>query len=211
MRTQIINAIDDDYLRPLKNIHTDTINDSISFIFNFLKTTYGNMTTGQLKSKEAEVDDMLYDPSTTVDSVFNKIDDFQDLCVLTTNAKIDTQLVNTAYLICQKTGLFMDSLKRWNQKASVDKTYQNLKIYMRKEYLDPQEEGGLTINNSSLSQANLVQELKEHQYKLANNMKEQLTDNFVKTLQSMHMMVQDENQNPMFRTPEQQNRRINRC
>ena len=90
----------------------------------------------------------------------------------------------------------MDSLKRWNQKASVDKTYRNLKIYMRKEYLDLQEVGGLTINNSSLSQANLVQELKEHQYELANNMKEQLTDNFVKTLQSMHMMVQDENQNP---------------
>ena len=105
---------------------------------------------------ESEIDDIIYDPATQVDSVFNKIDDFQDVCVLTSNAKSDTQLVNMAYLIFQKSGIFMNSLREWNKKTPADKTYVNMKSFMRNEYLQLQEVGGLTIQNSMTNQANLV-------------------------------------------------------
>ena len=72
LRNQLTEAIDDEYLRPLRNVHTDSITDSIPDIFQFLQNTYGKLTTCQLKVNEAEIDDTIYDPSCSVDSVFNK-------------------------------------------------------------------------------------------------------------------------------------------
>ena len=51
LRIQLTTAINGNYLCLLRNVHTDMINDSIHDIFTFLRTTYGKITTGQLKSK----------------------------------------------------------------------------------------------------------------------------------------------------------------
>ena len=53
-----MEAINDEYLRPLRNVHTESITDSIPYIFTFLRTAYGKIKTGQLKAKESEVDNM---------------------------------------------------------------------------------------------------------------------------------------------------------
>ena len=97
--------------------------------------------------------------------------------------KMDTQLVTYAYLIFQKAGIFMTL----NMKIAANCTFANLKTYMRKEYLDPQEVGSLTINNLSLSQANMIQELKVHQEAIPNNMKEELKANLMQTLQTFSL------------------------
>ena len=196
---QLTEAIDDEYLRPLRNVHTDSITDPIPDILDFLQNTYGKLTTGQLKAKEAEVDDTVYDPSVSVDSVFNKVQDLQDICTLLGKHKTDTQLVDMSYLIFQKSGIFMDSLLRWNKKASVDQTFTNLKSFMRNEYLALQEVGGLTVNNSILNQANIAQqinEIKEHQDHVALNLKNELADNIMKSLKALNMG--NENISPSF-------------
>ena len=76
---------------------------------------------------------MVYDPATNVDTVFNKIQEFLDLYNLLDNGKTDTQLVTYAYLIFQKTGIFMDGLKKWNGQASNSKTFANFRLHMRQE------------------------------------------------------------------------------
>ena len=115
MCNQLTEAIDDEYLRPLRNVHTNSITDSIPDTIQFLQNTFGKLTTCQLKGKEAEVDDTIYDPSRSVDSVFNKVQDLQDICTLLSKHKSDMQLVDMSYLIFQKSGIFMDSLLRWNK------------------------------------------------------------------------------------------------
>ena len=75
------------------------VNDAIPDIFSFLHKPYGKITTGQFKVVESEIDDLIYDPATNVDTIFNKIQDFQDLCLLIGKTKSDTQLVDMAYLI----------------------------------------------------------------------------------------------------------------
>ena len=198
LRNQLIEAIDEEYIRPLRNPHTDMVNDAIPDIFSFLHKSYGKITTGQFKVMESEIDDLIYDPATNVDKIFNKIQDFQDLCLLIGKTKSDTQLVDMAYLIFQKSGIFRDTLLRWNQKPSADKTFVNLTSFMRKEYLDLQEVGGLTVNNSLLNQANLVQEiqdLKSHQMDLVLNLKNELSDNIVQTLKALSLTDDNENEN----------------
>ena len=73
---------------------------------------------------------------------------------------MSTQLGTYAYLVLQKTGIFMTSLRKWNEKPSLTKTFANFKIFIRQQYLVLQAVGGLTIQNSSI---NLVNELKQNQ------------------------------------------------
>ena len=192
LRTQIMDAIKRDYLHPLRNTTTDRITDPIPAIFDFLQNTYGRVTPVQLKEREREIEDHIYDPALTVDSVFNKIDNFQDICTLTGNTKTDNQLVTYAYLIFQKSGIFMDSLRRWNTKPIADQTFDNFKKFMRTEYLDLQAVGGLTVATSSI---NMVQELKDHQETLVNQMSESFHNGLMETLQALNI-ANNENINP---------------
>ena len=51
-----------------------------------------------------------------VDTVFNKANWFQDLCILCDNKKSDRQLVQITYIIFNRTRAFMDVLLKWNKK-----------------------------------------------------------------------------------------------
>ena len=77
---------------------------------------------------------MTYAPSKSIDSVFNRVQDFQDICSPLQNRKTDMKLVTYAYLVFQKAGIFMTSLLDWNKKAIGERTFENLKVFMRKEY-----------------------------------------------------------------------------
>ena len=127
------------YLQKLRDSTTDMMQCSIPDIFDFLRATYVILSPTQLKAKETDIDNIIYNPSWNVDTVFNKTQDFQDLCIMINNNKTDTQLVTYAYLFFQKAGILMDALKTWNTKIAADCTFTNLKTYMRKEYLDLQE------------------------------------------------------------------------
>ena len=65
------------------------INDSIPAIFDYLTTNYGQITEQELSDKEDELKTLVYDPTQPVDTVFNKINWFQDLCNLCNNKKSD--------------------------------------------------------------------------------------------------------------------------
>ena len=171
LRNQIVEAIEEEYLTPLRNHTTDMINDPIPSIFTFLRDNYGKLAPAQLKERETEIDNLVYDPSQNVDIIFNKIQEFQDLCTLLDNPKSDKQLVIYAYLCFQKTGIFQQSLKEWNAKPVADQTFPNFKVFMRKEYMDLQAVGGLTVPTSSI---NLLQQLKDHHESITNNLKNEI-------------------------------------
>ena len=107
------------------------INETIPEIINFLSNTYGQLSPAQLKERERAIDNMVYNPATTIDSVFNKIHDFQDICILLKHIKTDIQLITYTYLVFQKVGILMTSLKDWNAKKSTIKNSARFKIYTR--------------------------------------------------------------------------------
>ena len=190
LRNQIITAIDKDYLDALRNPHTDMINDSIPDIFEFLTTNYGQITEQELSDKEDEIKAISYDPSTPVDTVFNRINWFQDLCNLCNNKKSDRQLVQLAYIIFNKSRAFMDVLLKWNQKSNNMKTYNNFKMHMRKGYHELREVGALSIKDSTLHYNNMVKDVKEHQEKMAQDIKESLSEQLNHSLMEALMVTQ---------------------
>ena len=90
-------------MQPLRDTMTDMIQCSIPDILDFLRTTYGKLSPAQLKEEENDVDSLICDPSCNVDTIFNKIQDFQDLCTMLDNVKTYTQLITYA-LIFQENG-----------------------------------------------------------------------------------------------------------
>ena len=87
------------------------INDTILDTITYLQLNYGQITEQELNNKDDIVKVTVYDPTLPVDTVFNQIKAFQDVCILTGNEKTDCQLVSIAYLIFTKTRAFTDSLE----------------------------------------------------------------------------------------------------
>ena len=65
----------------------DMINEPILSTFSYLQGIYGCLSSTQLREKEIILDNYIYDPAKNVDSVLNKIQEFQDLCSLLGNPK----------------------------------------------------------------------------------------------------------------------------
>ena len=196
LRTQIIEAIEEDYLTSLRDPHTDMIHHSIPRIFNFLKINYGQISPQQLKQRETEMDNMVYDPSSHVNSVFNKLQEFQDICNLVDQPKQDYQMVNMAYIIFQKCPIFKDSLIRWNRRVQ-ENSYNDFKNFMRQEYNELAKVGGLTVGSTFGQSVNLVQhidDIKHHTERVTNDMKQEIRD----TLQAFYMNT---NEPPYWNPP----------
>ena len=151
LRKQLIEGIPAEYLDSLRNTDTDMINDSIPDISLYLQTNFGRITDQELSDREDEVKKFSYDLATPIDSIFNRIKAFQDLCILTGNDKTYYQLVQLTYLIFNKTKALIDSLKAWNSKLLSDKTFTNFNLHMREEHHALGQVGALTIHESEFS------------------------------------------------------------
>ena len=187
LRNQIEQAIETDYLQAPRNHTTQMLDVLIPEIIEYLQTIYGRITEQELSDREDELKNSVYDTQTPVDTVFNKITWFQDLCELSNNAKIDWQLVQLAYIIFNRTRVFRDTLLAWNKKNQINKKYNNFKIHMRTAYNELNEVRALTIEDSSIAQANLIQEISSQQDKMAQDIKESLQANILDAFMAIKM------------------------
>ena len=193
LRNQLIEAIEPIYLRPLRNNHTDMINESIPDIMLFLLTNYGQLSDPQLLQKEQDLIAFTYNPQDQPDVVFNEIDDYSDLCDII-NPIDDRKKLQLSYCIFQKTGIFRDTLKTWNAKAAVEKTYANFKLFMRQEHADLTAVGALSIQQSSLNETKLLQTLNDHQEQMSQRLDEQFKVNFIEALTHFNQLDSQSNQ-----------------
>ena len=97
----------------------------------------------------------------------------------------------------------MDALKHWNEKSVGDKTFANLKTHTRNEHLALHQVGALTMKDSEVSQANMLQLLTDNQNKLAQEMQTQLAnimqDNMQHAFHALSLRDEDEENVPPFR------------
>ena len=164
----------------------------------FLQETYGKISPTNLMEKEDEMKDFVYNPVEPIDTGFNKIDRFSDLCELASDPILDRQQVNLGYKIIFENNAFRDSLKVWNKKPTVDKPYATMKMYMREEYNYFDEVGALTIKNTALNQANILQLLKNHQEQMFLRMEKTLKVSLIEALTGICGDKEYESAHPMY-------------
>ena len=127
---------------------------------------------------------MVYDLSDNVDTVFTKIDDFQDLCTILKWPKTEQQLINYAYLIFQRVNVFQDYLIKWNKREE-DPSWTDFQDFIVESYQDLENVDRLTIANSSMNLLQEIQHLKDHNTQVANNIKEELRNDINNSLQAL--------------------------
>ena len=103
LRQQIVKAIHEDWLNPLRNQTTNMIQGTIPIILQFLFTAHGNISPDALIAKEQTVKDMLYDPETEpIDNVFKNIENLVTFATAAGAPYTKPQIINLAYVIIKR-------------------------------------------------------------------------------------------------------------
>ena len=76
---QVLQAIDGKYLSALRNRVTGQIPNDTRSIMSYLFRVYGQITPAQLQDKEDTVKNFNYSMDEPIDSLFNEVEDLQEL------------------------------------------------------------------------------------------------------------------------------------
>ena len=200
LRQQLVEAVESDYLDALRNPHTEMIQSSIPTIINHLRETYGAITDEELSDREDALKAFVYDPTYAVDMVFTKLKKHQELASLMNNPLTDKQQVSIAYKIFNKVGVFQNDLIKWNKSIDTNKTLSNFKVHMRNSWNELNKVGALKIQDSNLNNINLINEVTENQQTLANEMREEFSNQLKSTIADAMLMLQVPNNIPPLQT-----------
>ena len=187
-----MNAFDYEILDGLCDHVTNTNNHPIPDIIKYLFEEYGELSPGKLHQKEDNVKNFSYDPIFPVSVVFDEIMHLQDLHELTGSTLSEASMMRLAYIILNKTQLFRDSLISWNNKAENQKTWSNFQAHFRKAYRDLKKVRALEIQHSSIANASMLHEIKEHNEQTMQKMTTALTNSLYETV---NMMTTEQEQN----------------
>ena len=196
LRQQIIEAIDPEYLEPLRDQYTEMVNDSIPSIFEYLLTTYGEVSDEDILDRETELKTYTYDPIKSVDDVFNKIRKHQELASLMGNPMTEKQQTTIAYAIFNKTNIFKQNLIEWNRKAANEKTLLNFTKHMRSAWNELNKVGALTIHDSSINSAHMLQDITATQEAIAEDLRQTLADQLQTSIAEAMAMFQGQQSIP---------------
>jgi len=145
---QIVTAIEPKYIRALRDIETNKITKTIPDILKFVFDAYGDIAPKELKQLRDQVENMIFDPSEPVDTVFAEIEDLETIAALADNPFQEMQKIDMAYLILQSCKRFTSGLKKWYKKDLVDKTWANFIQLLRKEQKDLRRTGEATVSET---------------------------------------------------------------
>ena len=88
---QIVNAMDEFFLKALRDRHTNRIVMNIADILSYLFNTYGDISPQELASLKEKVDKMKFDPREPVDEIFTDIDNYEELAAIVHDPMTYTQ------------------------------------------------------------------------------------------------------------------------
>jgi len=159
LKQQIITAIEDTFLTPLRNRQTNTIDVTIPVILDYLYTNHGKVSPAMLQEEERAVKEMVYDTTHPIDIIFNKVEDLLDLSVAANADFTAQQLINIAYVIINRTGKYQTYIREWLRTPAADKTWTNFKTAFRRAHQELKEAGDLELKDTPYASANLVQDV----------------------------------------------------
>ena len=163
LKQQIVKAVHEDWLRPLRNATTNTIQGNIPAILTFLLNTHGNISPDTITTKELEVKNMEYEAeSEPIDNIFTKIEELVEFASAAGAPYSRPQIINIAYVILKRLRIFNSSITKWNKEIRATpalNTWVHFKTFFREAYEDLREVGELRIADTTLNQANLVTQI----------------------------------------------------
>ena len=138
LMTQLLQAVDNVYIRALKNQHTGFSQCHIRDVLHYLFTHYGKVTPQALMENDTTFRQD-WDPTTPFELLIDQIESAQEFALDGFQPYTTAQILTNAYTLVHKTGAFNDDCKKWQQKPDHEKTWDNFKAH----FLQAQEDNRL--------------------------------------------------------------------
>ena len=88
---QIVNAMDEKFLKALRDRHTNRIIMNIADILLYLFDTYGDISPHELAILQKRIEKMHFDPKEPVDEIFTEIDSYAEMASIVDDPMTSTQ------------------------------------------------------------------------------------------------------------------------
>ena len=161
LKTQIIEAVEDDYLVEKNNKYTGYMASTARDLLVHLLDRYGNISAADLEQNKTEMEKPL-DPSIPIASYYKRIEDAMQYAEDGNSPFTEEQILNTAYLALLKTGVYELACKVWRHKIIRDptmNTWVNFKDYFALEYRDNKEQERVTASMAGFHIANAAHQI----------------------------------------------------
>ena len=126
LKNQLLSALDNIYVRALKNRHVRYMNQSIRTILQHLFDNYGNITPLKLEDNNTKMR-ATWDHNSPFDCLIKQVEDSQDYADDRGQPYTAEQLLRIAYTLVFKTGLYFEDCKAWNACPAAARTWDNFK------------------------------------------------------------------------------------
>jgi hypothetical protein len=133
---QVVDSIDPIYLRALLDRTTGQYATNLRDVLSHLFAIHGRITPQQIRDKRNSIDNMAFDISMPVDTVFNAIDDLADLAEHANSALSHQQMIDLAYVIFAKHSILKQDLRDWNRMPTIHRTWTNMITHFREAQHD---------------------------------------------------------------------------
>eukprot|EP00957_Ditylum_brightwellii_P111030 8467445-Ditylum_brightwellii.AAC.1 len=133
LKAQLQEAVDDVYIRQLKNKYTGYLCVTIHDLLDHLLDRYGKITAADIASNNDQfLKGMNMDQPTDV--YFTKIDDSVQYAADGKTPYTSQHIVTAAENAVRKTGMYKEPLQRQREKPTADKTWTNFKTFFANKY-----------------------------------------------------------------------------
>lgn len=178
----IVAAIDDVYLREIRNNASKAIDMPLVDVLDHLFSHYGSVDEETLEEYDAKVRSMKYHPLDPIVKIYNVIEELERLGRAARNPYSDKQKVQIGLKVIKSTHNFTDGLKEWYQLSAANQTwitfkqhFQNARELLRK--LRGEEMTSELVQQANQHSESLREDMRRTEANLINVVREELRDN----------------------------------
>ena len=145
-----LEATDKTYIYGLHSTLTNTINQPIYVVLQYLFSTYGRVPPSDLSDYEDTIKKTVYNPAEPIINLYNTLQKFFDCTEHQGLPYSEQQKVQVGYNIIQRTGVFQNAIEAWILRPDHTKSWA---VPLRMT-------SNLTEQQSSFHQASIVQQVR---------------------------------------------------
>ena len=138
LKSQLIAAVDEKFIRGLRNKYVGYANVTTLQLLNYLYENYAKITHNNLRENDQRMN-APYDPNEPIEVLIDQIEDGIDYAAAGNMPCTPTQIVNTAHNLLFDAGVFADECKEWRKRPATEQTWDNLKTAFIQAHQDLQE------------------------------------------------------------------------
>ena len=140
LKNQLVNAIDDIYIKDLRDCVTGFATLSLREILQYLYQTYGSVTPAQLTANDERFR-APYDGSTDLEAYFNGIDDCLFMAEKSNQPYSEGQTLTAASSAITQSQSFPLAMREWHKLPAIARTWDTFKATLLAEQKSERDNG----------------------------------------------------------------------